>query len=1102
MKAVHRVAGNFPSRGYGVSLSSPGFSSVSRIVSGSNARLPLNDTGIGRVRESTVQVVEAYHAIELHPLTYGSLATFRSATVAIKGARACSYTDIALPAGEDVPSLASTGGMTEHLLRFNGFMPVEEFWSLDKNITTLRVGEWTEADASVLALPHPVPMSEQFHHSLLIHYWRCATLQAFGPWNSAEHDGLLYVSDPVLAAMCARPKNITLCLGNEPGCDEITSLARAFLWQELLLKLPRAVQNIASMAAAVPLQYTASMYADAALCVVYPSGQGKLCFHPEVKDCFLDIRPEEESMITQVLQERRMPWMDQMARAFCRIADKPAEQAEHCEVMADYDLCLAMWKITYAGEGPLELLKDWYALRNHLQHRHHLKPCEIDQVLADIEPQLAARLSADDGSILAGELSGEDPTYVKRTLLAFLWERTLHCPSLLERQLAQLMKVCQKPATAAFFTTFPEDQVYEGEDAARVYARKAGLMDAILRTYYENTRPSDKLTGELLQHAALYQQCPPVNDVMQRYLRELISLHPDWRAGLLPLSSVYLPSDEAVAGVIRHMQQLDQLPPAEDLRFLRDYFCPECLTQLNDYGLDLLQRCLAQKDLTPAVQLMAAVGQDVSDAIRRFLGQPASIPLSVPLFQQLLGGSLRYQPKDVLPAVCQHIEAGLALPVALTDDIVQRFRWAGMVRDVALQDARRIRALPDVQDAFRTSHHTAVTDWLLKTYRYQPALPEETAVFPWLKSILPAQAMDVLQLYDTLLKYRVTGVAKQVDELLADPNVLALPQPMEGIPNILEHARRLLLDRLTQAWQSGGLIKGLTQHQALINFTSLSAAHLDDAAMNAAACSIRSSCGQLADPRAWILYAGQYDGLIGKLSELLPRDTARLTALYGQTVYASLSNALPMLLERLENLAEAEKLHSFRCRLGTGSQPGDDLPAMLSRLNWMHEHPKDLDLQEAYACIPTLLLNPAMSENVCAACRRTYRKPDGACSFPVQVWQALMHAIHPQRIDWKAFLAALEPQAEKMCAKPVAQDSLPLLGVISASLAVLAEHDNGANLCLSFADWLNRTDACAAYTASIRKHRNRFFISGCTSPSLRMWLGEQQNERSVAHDTF
>ena len=143
-----------------------------------------------------------------------------------------------------------------------------------------------------------------------------------------------------------------------------------------------------------------------------------------------------------------------------------------------------------------------------------------------------------------------------------------------------------------------------------------------------------------------------------------------------------------------------------------------------------------------------------------------------------------------------------------------------------------------------------------------------------------------------------------------------------------------------------------------------------------------------------------------------------------------------------------------------------------------------------------------MSENVCAACRRTYRKPDGACSFPVQVWQALMHAIHPQRIDWKAFLAALEPQAEKMCAKPVAQDSLPLLGFISASLAVLAEHDNGANLCLSFADWLNRTDACAAYTASIRKHRNRFFISGCTSPSLRMWLGEQQNERSVAHDTF
>ena len=37
---------------------------------------------------------------------------------------------------------------------------------------------------------------------------------------------------------------------------------------------------------------------------------------------------------------------------------------------------------------------------------------------------------------------------------------------------------------------------------------------------------------------------------------------------------------------------------------------------------------------------------------------------------------------------------------------------------------------------------------------------------------------------------------------------------MEGIPNILEHARRLLLDRLTQAWKSGGLIKGLTQHQA------------------------------------------------------------------------------------------------------------------------------------------------------------------------------------------------------------------------------------------------------------------------------------------------
>ncbi|MGN0971544.1 MAG: hypothetical protein ACI4OY_06280, partial [Aristaeellaceae bacterium] len=338
MKAVHRVMGNFPARGYGVSLSTPGFSYAARTVSGSNARLPQSDAGIGRVRVSTAQVTEAYHAWELHPMAYGIPAAFRSATVTVRGARACSYTDIAVPAGEDVPALASQEELLAHVMRFCAFMPAEEFWALDRRTTTLHMDAWAEDAASVLTLPRPVPMTEDFRRALTAHFWRCAALQFFGPWRNAAHDALCYASDPVLASLCARPRNITLCLGGEDGCDSITALARAFLWQELLPKLPPAVQNIASMAAAVPLQYAASMYADAALCVVYPNGQGRLCFHPGREDCCLPITGEESQMMAAVMREPGMPWMNPVAEAFCRLRGMPASLADHCEIKADYDL--------------------------------------------------------------------------------------------------------------------------------------------------------------------------------------------------------------------------------------------------------------------------------------------------------------------------------------------------------------------------------------------------------------------------------------------------------------------------------------------------------------------------------------------------------------------------------------------------------------------------------------------------------------------------------------------------------------------------------------------------------------------------------------------
>ncbi|MGN0746538.1 MAG: hypothetical protein ACI4ML_07680 [Aristaeellaceae bacterium] len=1087
MKAVHRVMGNFPARGYGVSLSTPGFSYAARTVSGSNARLPQNDAGIGRVRASTAQVTEAYHAWELHPMAYGVPAVFRSATVCVRGARACSYTDIAVPAGEDVPALSSQEDFLAHVLRFSAFMPAEEFWSLDKRTTTLHMDAWTEDDASVLTLPRPVPMTEDFRRALTAHYWRCASLQFFGPWSNGAHDALRYASDPVLAPLCARPRNITLCLGEEDGCDGITALARAFLWQELLPKLPPAVRNIASMAAAVPMQYAASMYADAALCVIYPNGQGKPCFHPGKRDCCLPITGDEAQMMAAVMREPCMPWMNPVAEAFCRLRGMPASLADHCELKADYDLCLTLWRLTHTDAPPFSTLADWYALRQHLQLRHGLRAEETDQVLRPVEGGLLARLSAGTDA-LTRALSGEDKPQVKRTLLAFLWERTLHCPSSQHRQLAALTCACQKPEAAAFFTDFPSARD-EGDAAdAEVQRRRAGLISRILCTDYVDAGLPAPMASAFLRDAALYTASEPVSRAMQDYFRLLIAAHPDWQARLLPLSALYLPREEAVSGAIRRMQEQERLPDGAELRCLRDAFCDACLPQLNDYYLYLLRTRPAET----AARVMAAVAQDATMALCRWLDQTDGAAPEPDALRQLLGRSIPFRREAVLSALYQSIHRAMAhRQFLMPEDWLAPFLRALQAVHTAVREALAASGVPgDLPAQLDAWFSRETAGWLLQLYTAHPSRPEPEYAFPALLHALDTHPAGVLGLYEQLLRTGVPDLEDQLERLLTDSRVPPLPLHPEETPRLLTYTRALLLDRLTAAWQRDGLLQGLERQRTLLALTGLSDTDLTGAPMEAALQAVRHTCRRKHEPQAWLDAARRHDGQLRRLQALLPGGSALLTDAYERTAYECLCGALPSLMESLRSLEEAAQLQGFLVRL----RPADVSPApaesgltLLAELNRMHAAPRAFTVDAAFASLSRLRqLQPG--SGLCAACRATFDTVDGTLPFPCRVWLALMHALLPEGFDWGSFMTALEPRAEQLCARPLTEESLPLMAAISAGMAVLADHDGGMGLAASLADWLKSTAPYAACTEQIRRHQARFFVVPERSATLRRWL--------------
>lgn len=1095
MKAEHRLMGNFPSRGYGVSLSSPGFNSIHRIVSGSNARLSLNDTGIGHVRESTVQVVEAYHAIELHPLSYGALAAFRSATVAIKGARACSYTDIAVPAGDDVPAWASMNSFTKDVLRFNGFIPVDTFWSIGKDTTALPTGEWTEADPSVLTLPRPVPMSEGFRRSLLAHYWRCASLQFFGPWKTLHHDLLLYASDPVLAPVAAGKKNITLCMGAENSCDDITPLARAFLWQELLLKLPPAVQNIASMAAAVPLQQTASMYGDAALCVVYPVGQGEICFLP-AQDRYLRIEKAEEQLIDAVLADPSMPWMNPLAEAFCRLRGWSAEAADQCELKADYDLCLTMWKILHADQTPKALLTDWYALRQHLLKRHRLTDAETDTVLAALEPTLLDRLTADGGSALAQSLSGEDRTCVNRTLLAFLWERTLHCPEAQHSRLAGLTSVCQHPAASAFFTSFTVGQGPQADPDAEAYKRQASLLQDILCRYYLQDGLPGPLTDALLKDKALYTGNGHTHGALQHYFRAFIRLHPDWQARFLPLTTAYLPPAEAVSGVISHMRQQEQLPSGEDLRCLRDSFCGDCLDQLNDYYSDLFQRA----PFGPVTQMIAAIGQDATAAICQYLNQTVVPDPDDETLKLLLDHQVPYQPKRVQASLYAYIQHAMTcrlglLPEPWISPFMQHTLSVHRIAHTQFQQAGMAdNLLKDMERWF--TRETA--QWLIRLYTDHPCLPEAQYAFNVLLSYLDLQPDAVLQLYDRLLQAGVPGAEAQLDRLLDSPRVLDVSPA--GIPRVVKYIHQVLQGRLIQAWQRTSLPDGLKQQQPLIRFFDLSDADLGSEALAAASNAVQNSCRQLTTAQAWIQFMPQYDSQLQQTAQLLRHATGRLVGILSGRVQECFTQALPTVLETLDTLEDAERLFAFLRKLGGGvdtrsaGSKEEQYLALLATIGQRLKAPEGLVPRQAFELLRQLLSHHP-TESVCTACRNTPTSMDADVPYPIHVWQALMRSIHQQGIDWDTYLTTLQPTAKRQCAKPLAEESLPLLGTISASLSVLY-HGQGilnadgfvVNFYGDFVNWLRYTAPYSAYTAKIARNPGTVFVGSELAAPLQPWL--------------
>lgn len=559
MKALHRLVGNTPKRGFGAGLFSPGFPGGFSILANTDIRLPMTNVPGERTASPVGGPVEAYRAFEVQPLRYGLVAAFQSVKINIEGSRPSSYTNTVIPSGEEVGENVTAGPGIRAILRFNGFISNDAFLNLSRN--ALDVTEWTCVDEAVLdRYTLPAGVTPEKHRAFLNHYWRAATVQRFGPWD-ARTGQCVYEQHPLMREYLPLRYTVVLCLGPDGYCDHIIDAARGFMWKYVLGMLPGAVSNIASMSAAVPARFISSIYRNTALAIVYPEQNDNIKFDFR-SGATLEISPAEDRFMQKILRGEKPAFLADVVRRYCELTGITDES--DISFLADYDVAWQLEQLESSDLPLRERIKSWFAVNQYLEDRHGLSRQQIHRVLAAVDRDVLTRMSAESGEMKAALAPQEDDRHNRTTdlLLTFLWRQALSADDDQFRHIQALLTSYHTPQAEHFFS---ENLLAAAIDGELEEERAAGLVKDILTTNYGTEQPFSDRQISLMSSEGFIRLCqdhPKVGRVFVGFLEEESRRNPQNMLSSLPLTAQLLPREELMLRLFAYLRQtrVQQLP--------------------------------------------------------------------------------------------------------------------------------------------------------------------------------------------------------------------------------------------------------------------------------------------------------------------------------------------------------------------------------------------------------------------------------------------------------------------------------------------------------------------------------------------------------------
>lgn len=1114
MYAAYRLIGNFPSRGFGDSLSSAEFTSGAAIVTGTDARLPMNGVPHTREPQKVGEVAESYHAYEIHPLTFGQLTVLYSATgkmmQATGATRPCSYTNFVTWSGDEVPAFVSDDAPMCSMLRYNDFVTLQEFWTLPKEITALPTKPWVTDDSISLEYTAPVPVTDAMLRSLLAHYWRSATLSFFGPWDSGKKAVCLYQHDLLMQHITKRDRNVSVCISASDDCQEIVPQAKGFLWQLILKKLPAQVRNITSMAAAVPLQQTQSMYRDAALCVVYP--------HPDVKfnlvnGIFPALDEDEDQFIKQVLDGKMGRFMESLHQHYAKITGK--KSLDECPFMADYDLALALYRLEHAQDD-WALLTNWYAAQCHLNMRHDIHGRMASRLMQDVDAFANSRLKGREQEIVQMLLSQADRNraLMSRPLQSFLWEKAVYNEDN-STSPAQIVTMCPGNGAQCFFTDYASAQTVPQDD--RATQNMAALMSNVLQAYHTETQLTDTQIQQLLKVAPVYHQSEVFCKTLADYLAAYQKNFPQDRIRLLQLSTQYLDTDKEINQAFEMLMatRLDA-PLTEE----------ECKAIL--HVLPLIQDAAgAYNTLTAYLTALYCrhypnVAVVAKTAVQLRVDTTAAL---IQLFTQAPGWDFKLDDKtqplvlgpannnEYLLANARNVaEVEKAFRVYLKHQLdisigtdKNQYNWCVNIINHALPT--RFYTEAKTKESFLNWCAALVMDYTLDFAKASVTLPSDSAFSRMLN--LAAQKSPVfserlpklMKVYEHLLFSNVDGAARQAQQLA--PYLYGIPED-----SLLQTATSNYISVLLQTeWAKGNFWQVLNRKDIVAHINrngALPQKIFDEETKAAAAQAIRREVlSTIQQPREYDSLFSSYGSqeITFKRAITLPgmQTDNTVSILWHDVTSKCLMEQFDAFFQACKNIDQTHTLREVADR--------NTVPAVQQRIRDSYNGKVIRQLRETQSFISNLpeeklLISRTMERSNMLRTMRSEKAVSlvetecdaqikAKSSFIQKISISLLHCTKLNGLDWSDYLHTLQPDMDGMLHNPYASGSLPLLSAICASLRVFEIYPTQDNLLQSFLSYLKTDSVMASYTNAVKKDQKTmalFFPGLANYPSLSSWL--------------